>query len=402
MLDLASLSMAVERSELQLVWPPAVFAAEARALLVAGAEDDALGGLLAEAFDGDRGEQLLRQVAQAQPYRARIWDVDPWAPANGYQAPDPGPFTERATARLVAELATDADSLPRYVPRLLFRKRPQPTVPTILSVAETKDQFARLIVELSGLGYFEDAFGSECDDSHDDPAGQGQRTLADRLDLQDVALWPLHTWSDGIAGPSGVHRAWDDEVFFDVVEALDEVVARPRQRCWHDYHEGWDYSDYARPPGRAVYRWRVNELLDRSEVPLRLAETGSDAGLLVHAAGDLRDELIEQVLDAPPGVDRDDVGHAVQLFRGRVATREAKRSAIVALAGVLERRRKLLKAELLSKDEGALFLIANEFDLRHRTARQQGDYDDVFLDWVFWWYLGPVELTNRLVARQAA
>lgn len=82
--------------------------------------------------------------------------------------------------------------------------------------------------------------------------------------------------------------------------------------------------------------------MDASEVPLRLAETGSDAGLLVHAAGDPRDKLVEQVLQAPTGVDRDDVTHAVQLFRGRIPTREAKRSAIVALAGVLERRRRLL------------------------------------------------------------
>jgi len=59
--------MVVERSELQLVWPPALFAAEARALLAAVADDDALGGLLAEAFHGGRGEQLLRQVADSQP-----------------------------------------------------------------------------------------------------------------------------------------------------------------------------------------------------------------------------------------------------------------------------------------------------------------------------------------------
>ena len=72
----------------------------------------------------------------------------------------------------------------------------------------------------------------------------------------------------------------------------------------------------------------------------------------------------------------------------------------MALARVLESRRPLLKRELLRKDEGALFNIANEFDVRHRTSKQQGDYDEVFLDWVFWWYLATVELTDRLVARQ--
>jgi hypothetical protein len=33
---------------------------------------------------------------------------------------------------------------------------------------------------------------------------------------------------------------------------------------------------------------------------------------------------------------------------------------------------------------------------------KKGDYDPVFLDWVFWWFLGTFELTDRLLARQAA
>ena len=81
-------------------------------------------------------------------------------------------------------------------------------------------------------------------------------------------------------------------------------------------------------------------------------------------------------------------------------TTAERRSAVVTLAGVLERRRTLLKDELLKKDEGALFHIANEFDVRHRGKSQQSDYDPVFLDWLFWWYLATVELTDRLIARQ--
>lgn len=47
--------------------------------------------------------------------------------------------------------------------------------------------------------------------------------------------------------------------------------------------------------------------------------------------------------------------------------RRSKRSAIVTLAGILEERRALLK-DRLGKDEGALFEIANRYDLRHRKA----------------------------------
>ncbi len=392
--------MVVERSELQLVWPPALFAAEAHALLAAVADDDALGGLLAEAFHGGRAEQLLRQVADSQ-LPVPVPPVDsPWSSVT--ESLVRSAFSRRATARLVGELATAAADLPRYVFRPLFRERQQLTVAAALSVAETKDRFVRLVTELLGLGYFEDAFGSECGDSHDNPNIQGQQALADRLDLHDVALWPLGTWSDGTAVLSGVHREWIDEVFFEVMEALDEVVARPHQRSWHGFHNEWDYSDYSRPVGQAIYRLQVNALLDRSDVPLRLAETGSDAGLLVHATSDPRDQLTDQALHTDDLRDRAEVQHAVALFRGRAVSREQKRSAIFTLSRVLEERRPLVEATLTKKDAGALFQIANEFDLRHRRAANHGkaqrdDYDDAFLDWVYWWYLSTVELTNQLL-----
>lgn len=68
---------------------------------------------------------------------------------------------------------------------------------------------------------------------------------------------------------------------------------------------------------------------------------------------------------------------------------------------MLERRRDQVKAELFAKDEGALFQIANTFDLQHRDPRQEGDYDEAFLHWVLWWYLGTVELMDQMLARQA-
>lgn len=60
-----------------------------------------------------------------------------------------------------------------------------------------------------------------------------------------------------------------------------------------------------------------------------------------------------------------------------------------------------MKQELGTPDEGALFHIANKFAIRHQNKQQLGDYDPAFLDWVFWWYLGTVELTNRIILRQA-
>ncbi|MFC0100180.1 hypothetical protein ACFFKH_21990, partial [Micromonospora marina] len=120
---------------------------------------------------------------------------------------------------------------------------------------------------------------------------------------------------------------------------------------------------------------------------------------LVHMVHDDRRVLVEQALRSPDPKAADQVRHAIALFRGRTATDQDKRSAIVTLAHVLERRRTLLKAELLRRDEGALFHIANEFAIRHENEQQKADYDPAFLDWIFWWYLATVELTDRLLTR---
>jgi len=49
-----------------------------------------------------------------------------------------------------------------------------------------------------------------------------------------------------------------------------------------------------------------------------------------------------------------------------------------------------------SKDEIALFQIANQFDLRHRGADQRDDYAEAYLDWIFWWYLVVCRINSDL------
>ena len=111
-------------------------------------------------------------------------------------------------------------------------------------------------------------------------------------------------------------------------------------------------------------------------------------------------ELIDGVLDSETG-HREDVDHAIALFRDRDGNREKQRLAVVALAGILEERRSLLKKRLFTKDERVLFEIANQYDLRHRNANQYSDYAPEFLEWIFYWYLATVQLTERLVADES-
>jgi hypothetical protein len=381
--------VAVERSELELVWPPDLFRQEGQALLDAGNEDESrLGWLLAEAFHGDRGYQLFTQTPAALKGWGEIRPIGARAPAP-VQGPSP-------RAQLVTGLVRDSDQLPRYVPRQLYSARGNPRPEAPLTLSQAKTGYAEVVATLAGTGYFHEAFGSSCVDDADDPAEQGQKQLASLLDT-DHSIWPLARADEESAG---VEQEWPEEVFFDVVEALHDLVARPRSRFWHDYGQEWDYADFARTPGQAVYRWKVNDVLARSQIPLRLAGSGSDRGRLVHAPGDARDELLRRAQQSSEPKVRDLVDHAVVQFRGRGATFLAKREATRTLADVLEHRKELLKTELFKKDEDALFHIANAFEIRHTNESQKGDYDPAFLDWVFWWYLATIELTDRLLARQ--
>lgn len=164
-----------------------------------------------------------------------------------------------------------------------------------------------------------------------------------------------------------------------------DLVSRPRWRHFHSYGGcGWHHSEFHNGPARILYWWRVNRLLREAGIEYELAAEGEDLGHLVAVTDDARSELVRRALhDSPPDVTAG-VRHAIALFRGRDASSDSKRSAIFNLGRILEERRALVKDQL-GKDEGTLFEIANRFDLRHRRADQRGDYDEAFLDWIFWW-----------------
>ena len=258
-----------------------------------------------------------------------------------------------------------------------------------------------LLFDLVRDGYFDDAFGSTCEDDDSDPNRVGQHYLQDELDLPSgLRVWPPLAFNESTHNVVEVNATWRPDWILDAIEALYLVVARPRRRWWHDFGKHYDHDEFSRASGREVYAWRINSLLARAGLPLRLVCGGEEDGHLVRITEDGRDDLVASVQSTPDEADRDEVRHAIAMFRDRNGTREDRRSAVVSLARVLEARRKVIKDELLNKDEGALFEIANRFDIRHREAKQMSDYDEAYLDWVFWWYLATVELTDRILAQQ--
>lgn len=241
----------------------------------------------------------------------------------------------------------------------------------------------RAVQELHDEHFFAETLGFDCVDGNGDTDATPESELADRVGKP-------HLW----ASDPG---EWHEDDLCDFIEVFHDLAARPVDGWFHSFSGcGWHPTGFSRKSGQALYQWRVNEILDASLLGLRLADDGEDVGRMVRAAPGELETLVTDVL-ASTQADPGDVAHAVALFRSRAGSRQERRSAVVTLHRILESRRALLKTELLRKDEGVLFQIANEFDLRHHRDGQRGEYRQEFLDWVFYWYLATIQLTDQLL-----
>ncbi|MGW4817168.1 hypothetical protein ACWEPB_36750 [Kitasatospora cineracea] len=311
---------------------------------------------------------------------------------NGWGSPwDEAPAISRQD--WLKQLSEAVNLLPTPPARAPYwsERRTGPKASPSMDLAATSRRFAWTIGKLTDAGYFTWAFGDDCVDGDfggelgPDPAEEMHRELGREN------LWPASRHFEGYS--------LDD--LCDVIEYLADQVRRPLRRRFHNYAGcGWHYDGYSAERGLQVYRWRVNQILSQSALGLSLTEHGR----LEMVAPSAVEDLVAAVRAAENVHDADDMEleHALSQFRARGASEMDRRQAVIALAGVLERRRGLVKEHLLSKDEGSLFQIANQFGIRHQDAKQQKEYDaELYLEWIFYWYVATINLTNRIVAAQA-
>ncbi len=247
--------------------------------------------------------------------------------------------------------------------------------------------------ELFERYYFQEAFGYDCVDAGEVPGIVGRDVNAWFLrTLHRDDIWPY--------GEKGEH--YDADTLFDVLEVLYDIVSEPVHGRYHDFAGcGWHYSTFDTAKGREEFRALINPSLERYEQPLQLTATGE---IIV-----LGPEEFRPLLDAPLPASADTdlvtprVAEAVRAFRDRGSTKSDRRQAVRELADVLEAIRPDIKEEMLSKDEGELFRIANGFAIRHNNREQRGDYDDViWLSWAFWVYLATIHAVLRLREKQGS
>lgn len=268
-------------------------------------------------------------------------------------------------------------------PRPYYSQRVESAPPlTKISLDEVAKRVRRVVGELDNDNYFASFIGFQCiDDDNDGVLMTPSDVLRDRVGKPQ--LWDL------------LFESWSLADLCDFIEVFFDIVARPKRGYFHSFGGcGWHPLSYSKFSGERIYLWLINDILDNSDLPFRLSEAGQDRGQMVAKAEPGLDILVEESLvETESG---SEVEHAVKLFRSRTANRDDKRSAILALARILELNKNKLKISLLKDDNSDLFHIANKFDLRHRNLNQKSDYDDAFLDWIFYWYLATIHLVEQL------
>jgi len=362
----------VVNARYRLVWPESLFVWEARR--VADLHDDILFSsvvhLLSEAFQDPAVVEAF--TAETGAHRGSF------APASDYDS-------ARAWLR---GLSGDTARLIPYSPPQYYAERKGLVSTSERPFEVLGEQFGILLRDMQDNGYFPIALPRECEDDWVEWDQVSQRVSR--------AIHMPFTWA---GNPTEV-GSWGQALLLSVVEFFHDQAQRPRRPAYfHEHNDcGWHYTEHSAEAGAAVYRWRVNQLLDRHGTGLNLGRSGDERGRLVQRFGSPLDNEADARAAEGAEDSQDEVAHAIRTFRERGASSTQKRTALALLAGALEPRRPRLR-ELLGKDEADLFNIANNFGIRHRNDRQRMGYGDEFLDYLFGVFLSSVRLMESVEKR---
>lgn len=226
-----------DRDAYELNWPPAIFAAEAAALIaeapVTADWTEAVGHLLDEAFTGRRPSADLRLPADS----SRIDSV------SGCES-------------LLRRLIEDAGSI-RQAPKLHIERGPGRVVEADHDLLASL--FEELIGKLDEYGYLDDLM----------PVANRSEFLVDLVGVP--GLWPLAEGRDRWSPAATGHP----DVLLRLIRVFEALVARPRLPIGHP-----SAGPYSVRTGRDLYRAHMTRNFRRAGAPPNLSEAGDQVGHL--------------------------------------------------------------------------------------------------------------------------
>lgn len=207
-------------------------------------------------------------------------------------------------------------------------------------------------------------------------------------------LFPIDGWF--------VQDLTEDHVF-DAIEFLYDRVSRPGEVVWMTTDTNWNYQDYGSyddKAGRVEFRENANAFLADYGSGFEFTEEGV---ILALGTDGLQGILAADILPYDEANVDSKVRNAIVRWRNRHLSLDERKSAIRELADVFEwlKKAKNLSSVLDTKDESAIFDLANNFAIRHHNPKQKGNYDPaIWYSWIFHFYLATYHAAIRLLIKR--
>ena len=194
-----------------------------------------------------------------------------------------------------------------------------------------------------------------------------------------------------------------EERIFDTLEFLYDRTSKPGDLVSMVTNTNWNYDDYESyddKMGQKEFRDKANTILADYKTGFELTQEGI---ILAKGTDGLQYILKAKIIPYDEiNVDRK-VQNAITKWRNRHLSIPEKKEAIRELTDVFEwlKKTKDLANVLDSKDESALFDIANNFGIRHHNPNQKTNYDSaIWYSWIFHFYLATYHATIRLLIKK--
>jgi hypothetical protein len=260
-----------------------------------------------------------------------------------------------------------------------------------IDLAALSKIFLNIYQSFSGKQYFDEYFGKGCPDNIDEGKIAGDPGFYILRTIRKDNLWPI--WEK--------YQYYSEEDLFDMIEFLFDHVSCPLEEnsFYHTFNAcGRHYRNFDAPTAKEEYITEINEFLNDYSDGYELTSNGEICVLLQEEFRPLLSASIPT--DDPENIETR-MKVAVDKFRRYRATLDEKRDAVRSLADCLEFLRPDLKKVLDKDDDGALFNIINNFDIRHHNHNQKKNYDKgIWLNWMFYFYLATLHAGLRFLGKQ--
>lgn len=247
--------------------------------------------------------------------------------------------------------------------------------------------FSDFYLEFLSKGYFQEDFGYYCVDNGDVPGKLGSNIEAQIFRaIRKPDFWPIEEKC----------KKYSEDDLFDIIEFLYDHVSKPIDGYLHSYNAcGYHYDTFDKKTGQQEFRNEINKFLCDYKEGYEMSENGE---ILESPEQGLENLFVASL----PTHDADNVEQRVQSailkFRRYRSSLDERRDAIRDLVDVLEFLRPQVKTVISRKDEGDLFVIANQFSIRHHNDQQKQDYDKaIWYSWMFYYYLATIHACLRLI-----